>query len=384
MASVVARSVAEVPRSSGARYGDPLPPDALLPDPCPTRLLDEYGEPVDARYPLPADRMALEMYRRLVVGRRLDRQADALARQGALAVYPSSHGQEACQIGTVLALRRQDWLFPTYRDSVAVMSRGVDPVEVLTLMRGDRHCGYDPRAHRVAPQCTPLATQAPHAVGLAHAARLDGDDVVALALVGDGGTSEGDFHEACNLGGVLRAPVVFFVQNNQYAISVPLAEQTRAPTLAHKAVGYGIAGRRVDGNDVFAVHAVVSDALAVARAGGGPSLVEAVTYRMDPHTSSDDASRYRDPDEATAWHRFDPVARVEHYLRRRELLDDGAAAAVAAVAEDVAATLRARITRTGTADPGELFAHVFAAPSPQLRRQEARLRAELAAAEDGR
>ncbi len=233
-------------------------------------------------------------------GRRFNRQATALTQQGRLAVYPSSTGQEACEVAAARCLREQDWLFPSYRDTLAVVARGVDPVEALTLLRGDWHSGYDPHAHRVAPLSTPLATQLPHAVGLAHAARLRGDDTVALALVGDGGTSEGDFHEALNFAAVWQAPVVFLVQNNGFAISVPLEKQTAAPSLAHKAVGYGMPGRLVDGNDAAAVHRVLTEAVERARAGGGPTLVEAITYRIDAHTNADDATRYRDAAEVGA------------------------------------------------------------------------------------
>lgn len=288
----------------------------LLPDPEPYRLL---GTPAAAR--LDPGRLRA-LYGQLVRGRRYNQQATALTRQGRLAVYPSSTGQEAAQIAAALALRPQDWLFPSYRDTLAVVARGVDPVEALTLLRGDWHTGYDPRAHRVAPLSTPLATQLPHAVGLARAARLRGDDVVALAMVGDGGTSEGDFHEALNFAAVWHAPVVFLVQNNGFAISVPLAKQTAAPSFAHKAVGYGMRGRLVDGNDVAAVHEVLSEAVERARDGGGPTLVEAVTYRMDAHTNADDATRYRDDSEVAAWRAHDPLAVLEGELDARGLLDD--------------------------------------------------------------
>ncbi|HEX8929704.1 MAG TPA: thiamine pyrophosphate-dependent enzyme, partial [Actinomycetota bacterium] len=211
---------------------------SLLPPSEPVRLVDEAGRAVpDAPPPRLAAEELPALYKALVIGRRFDRQATALTRQGRLAVYPSSNGQEACQVGAVLAVRRSDWLFPTYRESVALVTRGIDPVEVLTLFRGDWHLGYDPRAHRAAPQSTPLATQTLHAVGLADAARRRGDDLVALAFVGDGATSEGDFHEALNFASVWRAPVVFLIQNNQWAISVPLDKQTHAPTLAHKGIG---------------------------------------------------------------------------------------------------------------------------------------------------
>ena len=236
---------------------DPAP---LLPDPEPYRVLG-----TDAAADADPE-LLLRLYAELVRGRRYNAQATALTKQGRLAVYPSSTGQEACEVAAALVLEERDWLFPSYRDTLAAVARGLDPVQALTLLRGDWHTGYDPREHRIAPLCTPLATQLPHAVGLAHAARLKGDDVVALAMVGDGGTSEGDFHEALNFAAVWQAPVVFLVQNNGFAISVPLAKQTAAPSLAHKAVGYGMPGRLVDGNDAAAVHEVLG------RGGGaGPA-----------------------------------------------------------------------------------------------------------------
>ncbi|NJQ07899.1 pyruvate dehydrogenase (acetyl-transferring) E1 component subunit alpha [Streptomyces lonarensis] len=366
---------------SGAR---PTPPTAgwrprtdpapLLPDETPVRLIGT-GARLDKR----RKELWRELYRGLVRGRRYNRQATALTRQGRLAVYPSSTGQEACEVAAALALGERDWLFPSYRDTLAVVARGVDPVEALTLLRGDWHTGYDPRATRVAPLSTPLATQLPHAVGLAHAARLRGDDVVALAMVGDGGTSEGDFHEALNFAAVWRAPVVFLVQNNGFAISVPLAKQTAAPSIAHKAVGYGVAGRLVDGNDAPAVHQVLSEAVARARSGGGPTLVEALTYRVEAHTNADDATRYRTEDEVAPWLGHDPVTLLEAELRQRKLLTDGEAERIAEEAEAMAADLRSRMNADPVLDPAELFAHVYAEPTPQLREQAALLRAELAA-----
>ncbi|WP_052397016.1 pyruvate dehydrogenase (acetyl-transferring) E1 component subunit alpha [Streptomyces sp. NRRL F-5123] len=345
----------------------------LLPDPEPYRML---GTPAAARLD-PALLRAL--YAQLVRGRRYNRQATALTKQGRLAVYPSSTGQEACEIAAALALAPADWLFPSYRDTLAVVARGVDPVEALTLLRGDWHTGYDPRVHRVAPLSTPLATQLPHAVGLAHAARLSGDPVAALAMVGDGGTSEGDFHEALNFAAVWHAPVVFLVQNNGFAISVPLAKQTAAPTFAHKAVGYGMPGRLVDGNDAPAVHQVLTEALNRARDGGGPTLVEAVTYRIDAHTNADDAGRYREEAEVAAWRAYDPVELLERELTGRGLLDEAGRQQVADEAETLAADLRERMHTEPSLDLTELFAHVYAEPTPQLREQAALLRAETAA-----
>ncbi|MFF0137016.1 pyruvate dehydrogenase (acetyl-transferring) E1 component subunit alpha [Streptomyces sp. NPDC005227] len=353
---------------------DPAP---LLPDALPHRVLGtEAAAQADPE-------LLRRLHKELVRGRRYNTQATALTKQGRLAVYPSSTGQEACEVAAALVLEDRDWLFPSYRDTLAAVARGLDPVQALTLLRGDWHTGYDPREHRVAPLSTPLATQLPHAVGLAHAARLKGDDVVALALVGDGGTSEGDFHEALNFAAVWQAPVVFLVQNNGFAISVPLAKQTAAPSLAHKAVGYGMPGRLVDGNDALAVHQVLGEAIAHARAGRGPTLVEAVTYRIDAHTNADDATRYRGDSEVETWRGHDPVTLLERELTERGLLDEAALKAVRDDAEVMAADLRERMNQDPVIDPMDLFAHVYARPTPQLLEQQAQLRAELEAEADG-
>ncbi|MEU1886836.1 pyruvate dehydrogenase (acetyl-transferring) E1 component subunit alpha [Micromonospora rifamycinica] len=370
------------------RPATPVAPDptaGLLPQTEPVRLLAPDGTPLPPRADLPEPSVGVlcEMYRRMVVGRRFDAQATALTKQGRLAVYPSSRGQEACQVGAVLALRDDDWVFPTYRESMALTARGIDPVEVLTLLRGDWHCGYDPTVVRTAPQCTPLATQCVHAAGLAYGESYQGRDTVALAFIGDGATSEGDFHEGLNFAAVFKAPVVYFVQNNKYAISVPLSRQTAAPSLAYKGVGYGVPSEQVDGNDPVAVLAVLTRAVAHARAGHGPYLVEAHTYRMEAHTNADDASRYRDPDEVEAWRDRDPVARLEAYLRSRGELDDAVVTEVAAEAERYAADLRERMNAQPTVDPLSLFDHVFAEPTPQLVEQREMVRAELAADAEG-
>ena len=211
---------------------------ALLPRETPVQLIDPAGHRVsDEHYVAAAPKRLREGYRRLVIGRRVNDQCNALVRQGRLAVYPSSHGQEACQVAAAMVLADGDWMFPTYRDSVAIISRGVPAADAMVLLKGDWHSGYDPTAHKVATQSTPLATQLLHAVGFAHAAKLRGEDTVVIALCGDGASSEGDFHEALNFAAVFHLPVVFFVQNNAWAISVPLSRQSSAPSLAHKAIG---------------------------------------------------------------------------------------------------------------------------------------------------
>ncbi|RZQ65842.1 pyruvate dehydrogenase (acetyl-transferring) E1 component subunit alpha [Amycolatopsis suaedae] len=350
----------------------------LLPTADPLGLIAPDGTLVDSPgLPMPSDDVLLALYRGMVAGRRFDTQATALTKQGRLAVYPSARGQEAAEIGAVLALRPQDWLFPTYRDSMAVVTRGVDPVRVLTLLRGDWHSGYAPAECNVAPQCTPLATNSLHAVGFGHAARVKGEDTVALVMLGDGATSEGDTHEALNFAAVWRSPVVFLVQNNGYAISVPLAKQTAAPSLAHKGVGYGIPSVLVDGNDAAAVHAVVERAVAAAAAGEGPTLIEALTYRVEAHTNADDATRYRDQDEVQTWLARDPIARLRTHLTARGLLTDELAAQVDAQAEADAASLRERMNTDTELDPRDLFRNVYAEQPPALRDQEEQLLAEL-------
>lgn len=350
----------------------------LLPRDTAVQLIDADGTTVaDERYRLPDDASLLAAYRGLVEGRRINDQASALVRQGRLAVYPSSHGQEACQIGAALALSGDDWLFPTYRDSVSVIARGVAPAEAMVLLKGDWHSGYDVKAHRVAPQATPLATQLLHAVGFAYAAKKRGESTVVLALCGDGATSEGDFHEAMNFAAVFHVPVVFFVQNNEFAISVPLSRQTAAPSLAHKAIGYGMPGQRVDGNDVAAVLAVLGEAVDRAREGGGPTLVEAHTYRMQAHTNADDDTRYRERDEVQAWVARDPLTRVRAHLLRTGLLTEGLEAEYAAGAEQTAAAMREALNTDADLDPEDLFRFVTETRSPQREEQWQMLRGEI-------
>lgn len=337
---------------------------------------EEGGQP-GHRYARPDDARLLRAYEELVLGRRINDQNAALVRQGRMAVYPSSHGQEACQVAAAMALRDTDWLFPTYRDTVAVIARGVDPAQVMTNFRGEWHQGYDPHEHRTSVQSTPLTTQLLHAVGVAHAARLRGEDTVVLAMCGDGATSEGDFHEALNFAAVFHLPVVFFVQNNGYAISVPLSQQSVAPSLAHKAVGYGMAGERVDGNDMMALLAVLDRAVELVRAGSGPLLVEAETYRMQAHTNADDDTRYRQREEVSAWQGRDPLTRLRSYLDTAGLLTESEQERITARAESVATDLRAAMNQDVEPEPLELFDHVFVEPTPQLREARERLAEEL-------
>lgn len=376
--------------AAAAAFGISLE-EYLLPASRRIQLISEDGDvlPVDQQgtspgheYPLPSDEELLAAYRHLVIGRRVNDQAYALVRQGRMAVYPSSHGQEASEVAAAVCLGEDDWLFPTYRDTVAVLARGVDPLQVMVAYQGTWHQGYDPKEHRVSVQSTPLTTQMLHAVGMAKAAKLRGEDVVTLAMVGDGGTSEGDFHEALNFAAVFKLPVVFFVQNNKYAISVPFAKQSAAPSLAHKAVGYGLAGERVDGNDLAALLAVLGRAVDLCHEGKGPFLVEADTYRMQSHTNADDATRYREAAEVAEWEARDPLRRMTAYLTSTGALTEELAERYRQDADDVAASLRDAMNAEAELDPLELFDHVYTVQTPQLAAQRAQLAEELSRSEN--
>jgi 2-oxoisovalerate dehydrogenase E1 component alpha subunit len=359
----------------------PLEPDpaTLLPPHPPVQLLDDTGVLHEVEgYPLDLkDEDFRTLYRFMALARRVDRQAINLQRQGQLGVYASLLGQEAAQVGSAYALGPKDWVFPSYREMGAALVRGVDPGKVLHLFRGTWLSDHDPHATGFALLSIPIGTQALHATGFAMAAALDGSDLVVMSYFGDGATSEGDPHEAMNFAAVFHAPCVFFCQNNQYAISVPLSLQTKAPTIAHKAVGYGIPGLRCDGNDVLATYAVSRAAVERARRGDGPSLIEAVTYRMEAHTTADDPTRYRTPEELDEWRRRDPLARFERFLEQEGLLDAALRSEIDEEARELARRIREEIYDAPHGDPLELFEHVYVDPPATLAEQRALLAAEL-------
>ena len=263
------------------------------------------------------------MLRWMLLARRLDRECIALQRQGELTVYPGFEGQEAAQIGSAMALGPDDFVFPTFRELAAALVRGVDPVQYLAYHRGTWHGGpYDSHATRFGPICIPVATQIVHAVGYAMGLALDGTRACSLAYFGDGSASEGDFHEAANLAGVFTAPAILFCQNNGWAISVPTEHQT-AGEIFKRAEGYGFPGVRVDGNDVLAVYRATREAAARAYAGEGPTLIEALTYRIGAHSTADDPGRYRDDDEVSAARAFDPIVRFRSWLETEGHVDPG-------------------------------------------------------------
>ncbi len=309
------------------------------------------------------------LLRWMILGRRLDRECMALQRQGALTVYPPFEGQEAAQVGSAFALAPGDMAFPSFRELAAAIVRGVDVLEYLEYHRGTWHGGpYDPYASGFAPICVPVATQVVHAVGWALGAKLDRNGACSLAYFGDGSASEGDLHEAANLAAVLSAPVVLFCQNNGWAISVPAAEQYAAP-IAARAAGYGMPGVRVDGNDVLAVYRATKEALDRARSGGGPTLIEALTYRIGPHSTADDPSRYRDDAEVARWRELDPIERYRRFLLASGVADAGFVQACEADAEAWVGEIRSALTALGAPTAAEVFDHVFSAPTPTLLAQ---------------
>ena len=255
-------------------------------------------------------------YRMAVLARTFDEKAVSLHRQGRIGTYAPLRGQEAAQIGAAAALSTEDLCFPTYRDHAMYLTRGLELRDVILYLLGEGNYvdRIDPEELSTFPPTIPIATQLPHAVGASMAADYKGDDRASLVSFGDGATSEGDFHEAMNFAGVFDTPTVFFCQNNGYAISVPTSRQTASTTIAQKATAYGFDGIRVDGNDVLAVYQAVSEALQRAKAGEGPTLIEAVTYRQGAHTTTDDPSKYRDDDEVDEWLRKDPLVRMREYL----------------------------------------------------------------------
>ena len=309
------------------------------------------------------------LLRLMIRARRLDRECMALQRQGELTVYPPFEGQEAAQVGSAFALGPNDFVFPSFRELAAAVVRGVDVVEYLEYHRGTWHGGpYDPIENRFAPICVPVATQIVHAVGWALGAKLDGKTECALAYFGDGSASEGDFHEAANMAAVFGAPAILFCQNNAWAISVPLEEQAVAP-IAGRASGYGFEGVRVDGNDVLAVYAVTKEAVERAHAGEGPTLIEAVTYRIGPHSTADDASRYRDDDEVAAWRARDPIDRFRRYLSGADVADDAFVHECETDAARWVSEIRAKLISLAAPSASEIFDQVFAAPPQTLERQ---------------
>ncbi len=299
------------------------------------------------------------LYRDMVLTRRFDAEAITLQRQGELGLWASLLGQEAAQIGSGRATRPDDHVFPTYREHGVAWTRGVDPLNLLGMFRGVNNGGWDPNQNNFQLYTIVIGSQTLHAAGYAMGIAKDGADSAVIAYFGDGASSQGDVAEAFTFAAVYNAPVVFFCQNNQWAISEPTERQSRVP-IYQRAAGFGFPGVRVDGNDVLAVLAVTRAALERARSGGGPMLVEAFTYRMGAHTTSDDASRYRMDDERAQWEAKDPISRLKAYLAKEGLADEAYYAEIDAESDALARRVREGVRSMPDPDPMAIFENVYA------------------------
>jgi pyruvate dehydrogenase E1 component alpha subunit len=342
-------------------------------------ILNENGQ-ADSRLETPIDpEMLLRFYRTMLLGRRFDERLLQLQRQGRIGTFPPISGQEAAQVGAVAAIRPADWLVPSFRETAAELWRGRSLENIIIANNGLNEGGIMPDTSKDFPISIPVASQIPHAVGLAWAAKYRKTDEVVMVFFGDGATSEGDFHEGINFAAVFQVPLIFVCQNNHWAISIPLSGQTRSQTLAQKAVAYGIPGIRVDGNDVLAVYTAAEKAVQRARAGEGPTLIECVTYRLLMHTTADDPKRYRTDAEVEQWRKRDPLRRFEKYLLNKGILTkENAADLQAQIAEEIqAAVSRAEDQMKSMGDPMEMFDHLYDETPPYLEKQKSMFESEL-------
>jgi pyruvate dehydrogenase E1 component alpha subunit len=316
----------------------------------------------------------LELYRRMVLLRVFDERALIYHRQGRIGTYAIAWNHEAIQAGATFALGADDWIFPSYRESPIGLVRGMPPATILQWWRGHPSGWWNPLDWNVASICVPIGTHGPHAAGLAWGKKLKGDPGVAMVFFGDGATSEGSFHEGANFAAVMQAPLVLLCNNNGWAISTPLSAQTRAATLADKAIGYGMPGVRVDGLDVLAVYEAASEAVKRARDGGGPTFIEAVHYRAAPHATADDPRAYIDAERVEEERAHECVGRFEAHLREAGILDDELVARVRTDAENAMRAGIAEAEAEPPPDPALLYEHAYAEPPPDI---EAMLAKEL-------
>ena len=332
------------------------------------QVLDVEGNLVGEMPDLSAERL-LALYRAMHLGRAFSNKIIALQRQGRATTFGPLLGQEATAVGLAAPLQQQDWLATSYREIASLLVKGV-PLSTLVYSFRGFSPAYPKEAHCLPIQIV-IGTQMLHAVGLAMAAKIAGDSAVAVGVCGDGATSEGDFNEALNFAGVFQAPVVLVIQNNGWAISVPRSRQSAASTLAARGAGFGVPSVLVDGNDILAVYAVMQQAIERARSGQGPTLVETLTYRIGPHTTADDATRYRDAAEVEAWRAKDPLARFRLFLMRRNLLHEEQEQQLIAAIETEINTAVEEAEAIPPPAPDEFFDHMTADLSPRLQEQRA-------------
>jgi pyruvate dehydrogenase E1 component alpha subunit len=338
------------------------------------QILNQDGVCDESLRPGLEDEELQRLYRYVVLARLMDRKAVSLQRQGRIGTYGQLEGQEAAQVGSAYALNRRDWMIPSYREAAAMLVHGVPLPILCAFWAGSEEGNRIPEDVKCLPFAIPIGSQPLHAVGIAWAARISSEPVVAVTYFGDGATSQGDLHEAMNFAAVYSVPCVFFCQNNNYAISLPRARQCAAETLAQRGVAYGMPGVQIDGNDIFASYAVTKEAVELARSGGGPCFIEAVTYRIGAHTTADDPTRYRDAGEVEEWRRKDPIDRFRRYLERRSLWGEEREEKLRAeCAAEVDAAFE-EAEKSPHAPPADIFRYMFAEMTPQLREQQESLR----------
>ena len=333
------------------------------------QVLDENGNCDEALMPKLSNEEIKKLYEMLVLVRVFDQKAFNMQRQGRLGTYIQFKGQEACQVGSAFALEDKDFVFPMYRNSGLLIARKQPIVQVLQYWSGDERGSRSPQNVNNFPIAIPVGTQVPHAVGAGLAAKLRGTKQVAVTYFGEGATSKADFHEGINFAGVFNVPVVFICENNQYAISVPRKNQTKAETIAQKAIAYGFEGIQVDGMDVFAVHKAMKEAIEKARNGKGPTLIECFTYRMCDHSTSDDASKYRSKEEVEQWAKKDPIERLERYMRKKNLLNDAYKENVLNKSKDIIEKAVTEYEKLPAPDPKDIFKYVFAEMTQQQKEE---------------
>ena len=333
------------------------------------QVLDENGSCDEALMPKLSNDEIKNLYEMLVLTRVFDQKAFNMQRQGRLGTYIQFKGQEACQVGSAMALEDKDFIFPMYRNSALLIARKQPIVQVLQYWSGDERGSISPQNVNNFPIAIPVGTQTVHAAGAAFAAKLQGKKQVSAVYFGDGATSKGYFHEAMNFAGVFQVPAVFICENNQYAISVPRAKQTHSETIAQKAIAYGIEGIQVDGMDVFAVYKAAKDAVDKARSGKGPTLIECYTYRMADHSTSDDASKYRTKEELELWAKKDPIERLEKYMRKKGLLDDAYKNNVLTKSQEAVEKAVTEFEKLPPPDPKDIFKYVFAEMTQQQKEE---------------
>ena len=333
------------------------------------QILDENGNCDEALMPKLSNDEIKKLYETLILVRVFDQKAFNMQRQGRLGTYIQFKGQEACQVGSAFALEDSDFIFPTYRESGLLIARKHPIVQVLQYWGGDERGLRSPENVNNFPITIPVGTQVPHAVGCAWAAKLRGTKQVSVVYFGDGATSKADFHEGVNFAGVYNVPVVLICENNQLAISMPREKQTKAETIAQKAIAYGIEGIQVDGNDIFAVYKATKEAVDKARAGKGPTLIECFTYRMGDHSTSDDALRYRTKEEIEQWAKKDPIDRLEKYMQKKGLFDDFYKERILKQSQEIIEKAVTEFEKLPAPDPKDIFKYVFAEMTPQQKEE---------------